>query len=228
MVNIKTTLDELKSIINDLKTQANSTTAWDATDKSNLEKRINHLLDKSNPRHTNLTADLDTDLKDIEQIDKSIGAEKIKTDAEIKKLQDEKSQLQTDKQAQQTLLDQKDKEIGSKLTPDFITKLENLTKDGIKLDDTKLQELKTILEELKNKGLTANLTDTNNKIDEVKNKVETIKPDNKTTYWIIGLTAGAVLNLLCIVFLVLTRNNNNKSPSMYQSKYLNKDEPENE
>ncbi|CAG8713731.1 9696_t:CDS:1, partial [Cetraspora pellucida] len=160
----------------------NSTTAWDATDKSNLEKRINHLLDKSNPRHTNLTQDLDTDLKDIEQIDKSIGQEKLKTDAEIKKLQDEKTQLQTDITAKDALIKQKNEEIGDKLTSDFITKLENLTKDGVKLDETKLQELKTILEELKIKGLTANLTDTNTKLEEMKGKIDKMQPDNKTIY----------------------------------------------
>ncbi|CAG8840814.1 24070_t:CDS:1, partial [Racocetra persica] len=80
------------------------------------------------------------------------------------------------------LIKQKNEEIGDKLTSDFITKLENLTKDGVKLDETKLQELKTILEELKSKGITANLTDTNNKIEEIKNKMEAIKSENKTNY----------------------------------------------
>ncbi|CAG8448729.1 7900_t:CDS:1 [Racocetra fulgida] len=182
MVNIKTTLDELKNIINDLKSHAENASAWNTTDKSNLEKRINHLLDKSNPRHTNLSQDLDTDLKDIEQIDKSIGAEKIKTDQEIKKLQDEKTQLQTDITAKDALIKQKNEEIGDKLTSDFITKLENLTKDGIKLDDTKINEIKTIIEEIKNKGLTANLTDTNTKLEEMKGKIDKIQPDNKTIY----------------------------------------------
>jgi hypothetical protein len=147
-----------------------------------MEKRINHILDKSNPRHTNLTADLDTDLKDIEQIDKSIGQEKLKTDSEIKKLTDEKNQLQTDLTAKDALIKQKNEEIGDKLTTDFITKLENLTKDGVKLDDTKLTEIKTIINELKSKGITADLSTTNNKINEIKEKVESIKPDNQTLY----------------------------------------------
>ncbi|KLL03468.1 MAG: hypothetical protein MRERV_40c004 [Mycoplasmataceae bacterium RV_VA103A] len=225
MVNIKTTLDELKAIITELKSHADNASAWNTTDKTNLEKRINHLLDKSNPRHTNLTADLDTDLKDIEQIDKSIGAEKIRTDAEIKKLQDEKTQLQTDITAKDALIKQKNEEIGDKLTSDFITKLENLTKDGIKLDDTKLQELKTILEELKTKGISANLTDTNTKLDNLKNQVESIKPDNKTNYWSIGACIGGAISTLLLTYLAL-RSTDNKS--MYQSKYYNKDEPENE
>lgn len=228
MSNLKTTLDELKNIITDLKTSATSTTALSGSDLTNLEKRINHILNKSSPRHTNLTADLDIDLKDIENIDKSIGQEKIRTDAEIKKLTEEKSQLEKDKTAQQTLLDQKDKEIGAKITPDLLTKLENLTKDGVKVDETKLTEIKTIIEEIKNKGTKADLTDTNNKINELKEKIEKVQPTNPgTNYWTIGALIASSLSLLLTAYLALTRNNRNNQ-SMYQSKYYNKEDQENQ
>jgi hypothetical protein len=62
--------------------------------------------------------------------------------------------------------------------------------------------------------------------------VESIKPDNQTLYWIIGLTIGTVLNWFGLSYLIITRNNRNNK-SMYQSKYYEretsqKDEPETE
>ncbi|CAG8787253.1 22361_t:CDS:1, partial [Racocetra persica] len=147
--------------------------------------------------HTNLSSDLDTDFKDLQNIETSIGAEKLRTDAEIKKLTDEKSQLQTDITAKDALLKQKDEQIGSKITKDLIDKLEAVSKldlkkqpkkdkDGNDLKDSQgniiyeeivdLSPLKTLLEELKTKGVSADLSSTNSKIDEVKTKVEGIKP----------------------------------------------------
>jgi hypothetical protein len=38
-----------------------------------------------------------------------------------------------------------------------------------------LNEIKTLVDELKNKGITTDLTSTNSKIEEVKNKVENNK-----------------------------------------------------
>ncbi|CAG8667489.1 9381_t:CDS:2, partial [Cetraspora pellucida] len=88
--------------------------------------------------------------------------------------------LEQDITVKDALIKQKNEEIGDKLTSDLITKLDNLTKsvdtDGkIKLDNTKITEIKTLVEEIKNKGAKADLTETNNKIDEVKTKVEGIK-----------------------------------------------------
>ncbi|CAG8782258.1 36833_t:CDS:2, partial [Racocetra persica] len=94
------------------------------------------------------------------------------------------------------LIKQKDEQIGGKITKDLIDKLEAVSKldlkkqakkdkDGNDLKDSQgniiyeeivdLSPLKTLLEELKTKGVSADLSSTNNKIDEVKTKVEGIK-----------------------------------------------------
>src|ERR1700754_2252056 len=101
--NIKNTLEEVKSIVNELKVQAEKETAWDATEKANLERRINHILDKTNPRHTNLPADLETDFKALENIESVVGAEKIKIEAEKKALEEKNSKLTTDLQTKDNL-----------------------------------------------------------------------------------------------------------------------------
>ncbi|CAG8651674.1 2212_t:CDS:1 [Ambispora gerdemannii] len=197
MVDIKNTLNELKAIISDLETHATSTTALTGTDLANLKKRLEHVKDKSQPRHTNLSADLNTDLKDIENIDKTIGAEKLKTDAEIKKLTDEKTQLTTDLNAKDALLKEKDEAIGNKITKDLIDKLEKVSKldfkkqpkknaDGTDMKDkdgniiyeeiVDLSPLKTLLTELKDKKVEVDSSKlaTNDKLDEVKNKLEEV------------------------------------------------------
>ncbi|CAG8602741.1 16361_t:CDS:2 [Cetraspora pellucida] len=175
-----------------------------AQDKTDLEKRINHLLDKSNPRHTNLTADLDTDFKDLQNIETSIGAEKLKTDAEIKKLTDEKTRLQTERDAKDALIKQKDEVIGQKLTADLISKLENLATKGLKtpkknadgtdqkdsqgniiyedlIDTSKIQAIKTVVDELKTKGIGADFSKLDSKFNEVKEEVKKIPGGEKGT-----------------------------------------------
>jgi hypothetical protein len=217
--NIKNTLDEVKSIINELKTQATNATALTGEDLTNLEKRIAHLLSKSQPRHTNLTADLTTDLTDLEHIATTIGEEKLKTDAELKKLSDEKTQLTTDLTAKDALLKQKDQEIGAKITADLITKLETLANKNLELkkvpkkdaqgQDLKdkdgntiyeeiidLSELKTALSELKAKNL--DLTPTNTKLDEVKDLAR--KHGGSIPAWVgyTGLVGGLCSFLLLV------------------------------
>ncbi|CAG8845909.1 11808_t:CDS:1, partial [Racocetra persica] len=156
-----------------------------------IEKRLAHVYDKSKPRHTNLTADLDTDLKELETIDKSIGQEKIKTDAEIKKLQDEKKNLENDITAKDALIKQKDEEIGNKITKDLVDKLEAVSKmdlkkqpkknaDGTDMKDkdgniiyeevVDLSPLKTLLEEIKTKGAKVDVSSLDSKFKEVKDE----------------------------------------------------------
>jgi hypothetical protein len=53
--------------------------------------------------------------------------------------------------------------------------LGNLTKDGVKLDETKLTELKTLLEKVENKEVKTDLTETDKKIEEVGKKVEQVQ-----------------------------------------------------
>jgi hypothetical protein len=212
-VNLKATVQELKDLINTIKTKQDSSSPWTGTEKADFEKRLNHVLDKSNPRHSNLTQDLDLDLKDIENLDKTIGAEKLRTDTEIKKLGDEKTQLEKDIQAKDALLKQKNEEIGDKLTSDLITKLDALSKGvdengKVKIDETTLTGIKNCVEEIKTKGtkpdlteLTKKLTDLANKADEIKSEAQKGQPQG-TNYWSIGACGGTAVCALLLVFLI--------------------------
>ena len=53
--NLKILIDEIKDVIKTIKDKQDTNTAWTGTEKADIEKRINHIYDKSNPRHTNLT-----------------------------------------------------------------------------------------------------------------------------------------------------------------------------
>jgi chromosome segregation ATPase len=169
--NIKILLDEVKEVIQELKTNTNLT----GQAKTDLEKRISHILDKSNPRHSNLTEDLKTDLKELVEIEKSIGQERIAQTKKQKELEDKNKSLESDNQNKDKEIKEKEEQIGKKITTDLVSSLEKLTKDGnLKLDESKLTELKTILNEVKEKK--TDLTSTDNKLEEVKKKVQEIKP----------------------------------------------------
>ena len=225
--NIKNTLDEVKSIVNDLKVQAEKGTAWDATEKANLERRINHVLDKTNPRHTNLAADLETDLKALENIESIVGAEKIRIEAEKKALEEKNSKLTADLQTKDNLLKQKDEEIGNKITKDLITKLETVANKNLELKKVEkknpdgtpmkdkdgniiyeevvdLSELKTALSEIKGK---TDFSKIDTSIGEVKDKVNKISP-NGTNYWSIGAGVLAGLSFLLICYSTFFKPNN--------------------
>jgi hypothetical protein len=137
-------------------------------------------------------------------VSKAIGDSKIKTDAEIKKLTDEKKVLETDLAAKDTLLKQKDEEIGGKITKDLIDKLESVSKmdlkkqpkknaDGTDMKDakgnivyeeivdlSKLEDIKTIVDELKTKGTKVDTTDMPNKqnFEEIKSELQEVKKQN--------------------------------------------------
>lgn len=206
MVNIKNTLDELKDILNTIKTKQDANTAWTGTEQADIEKRIKHVYDKTNPRHTNLSADLEIDLKELEALSKTIGEKEIATSQEIKKLQDEKAELEKNKTANEALIKQKDEEIGKKITKEFIEKLEKL--EPGKVDETKIAELKTLLTSIKDKGITADLTETNKKLEELK---ETAKKDQKLPYWSIAATVLSSLALLTTLYLVFTKQSQTSS-----------------
>jgi molecular chaperone DnaK (HSP70) len=64
--------------------------------------------------------------------------------------------------------------------------LDNLTKGvdengKVKIDETTLTTIKTVVEEIKTKGAKVDLAETNRKVDEVKTKLETVKPESKGT-----------------------------------------------
>ena len=120
--NIKILLDEVKNIIQELKTNTSLT----GTAKTDLEKRINHILDKSNPRHSNLTEDLKTDLKELEEVEKTIGQERISQAKKQKELEDKNKQLETDNQNKEKEIKEKEEQIGKKRLIMFISGTENI------------------------------------------------------------------------------------------------------
>jgi len=122
----------------------------------------------------------------------------------MKKLTDEKKTLETDLTAKETLLKQKDEEIGGKITKDLIDKLEKVSKmdfkkqpkknaDGTDMKDkdgniiyeeivdlSQLTEIKTIVDELKTKEVKVDTTDIPNKqtFEDLKSKLEEVKKQN--------------------------------------------------
>src|SRR2546421_11757214 len=100
MKNVKNTLTELNQIIEDLKTHAINATALSGQDLTNLETRIKHLRDKTQPELTGTTK-LDTDLKDIDGLDNVINIGLNNANNQIRKLTDEKTVLEAEKIAKQ-------------------------------------------------------------------------------------------------------------------------------
>ena len=207
--NLKILIDEIKDVIKTIKDKQDTNTAWTGTEKADIEKRINHIYDKSNPRHTNLTQDLQTDLKELIEIEKAIGSERIEQAKKQKELEDKNKQLETDNQTKDQQIKQKDEEIGQKITADFITKLGDLTKDGVKLDETKITELKTLLEKVEKKEVKPDLTETDKKIEEVGKKLAETK--SSPSYWSIIACIFGGLSLLIMIYLVATRDQGSKS-----------------
>jgi len=177
MTKIKNLLDEIKNIIQELITNTNLT----GQTKTDLEKRIDHILDKSNPRHTNLTQDLAIDLKELQEIEKAIGAEKIEQTKKQQELADQNKQLEQANQAKDQQIKEKDEQIGQKITKELIDKLTNL--EPGKVDESKLTELKTLLEEVKKKASKeTDLTGISNKVDETKEEIKKINSEKGPNY----------------------------------------------
>jgi len=216
MADIKDTLTEIKDIINTLKTQADNNGTWaNTTDKDAIEKRIKHLEDKSNARHTNLTADLKQDLKTLENVDAMIGKNAIDWANEKSVLEKAKKDAETERDAKNTIIADKEKElkeqkekVGDKLTSDLITKLESVANSTPADQTTKLTEIKTIIDELKTKGTKVDLTDITAKVDALTAKAEEIKSAQGkggdspagTNYWSIGACCGAIVAVLLGVY----------------------------
>ena len=205
--NLKILIDEIKDVIKTIKDKQDTNTAWTGTEKADIEKRINHIYDKSNPRHTNLTQDLQTDLKELIEIEKAIGSERIAQAKKQKELEDKNKQLETDNQTKDQQIKQKEEAIGKKITKELIEKLEKI--EPGKIDETKLTELKTLLEEVKKQEVKADLTETDKKIEEVGKKLAETK--SPPSYWSIIACIFGGLSLLIMIYLVATRDQGSKS-----------------
>jgi len=169
MTKIKNLLEEVKNIITELKTNTNLT----GQVKTDLEKRIDHILDKSNPRHTNLTQDLEIDLKELAEIEKALGAEKIAQTKKQQELENRLKQLEQDIHQKDQQIKEKDEAIGQKITKELIEKLEKIEPGQV--DETKINELKTLLEKVAKKEVKTDLTEIDKKVEEVGKKVEEVK-----------------------------------------------------
>jgi len=212
--NLKILIDEIKAVIKIIKDKQDTNTAWTGTEKADIEKRINHIYDKSNPRHTNLTQDLQTDLKELIEIEKAIGSERIAQAKKQKELEDKNKQLETDNQTKDQQIKEKEEAIGQKITKELIEKLEKI--EPGKIDETKITELKTLLEEVKKQEIKADLTETDKKIEEVGKKVAETK--SPTNYWNIIACIFRGLSLLIMVYLVATRDQGSKKSSAEREK----------
>ena len=244
MTELKKTITELKEVIQSLKTQADKGTAWDATEKANLEKRLSHLNDKSSPHHSNLSEGLKFDIQDLDNLEALIGAdktqwatEKSKLEKEKKDAQEAKTQAEKDKQEEINKHNQTKQEIADKLSTDLITGLDNIVKTGgvkykrpkkdkdgndvkdangsiiyedatLDFDDKKLEALKTVLEELKNKTDLSNL---DSKFKEVKDTVESSKGDKGTNPWSIGACFGSGIAVLLLAYIAFLKPNGGNS-----------------
>lgn len=208
MTDIQNTLNELKNITTYLKTKADAGTVWTGTEKADIEKRIAHVNDKTKDHHTNLAAPLKLDTKDLNNLDQTIVDDKLKWAEQKKKLEEERDEA---------------KKLTEKLTPEFLTSLDSLVKTGLKkpkknadgtdqkdkdgniiyeelIDTTKLTEIKAVIEELKTKNITADLTPTNTKIEELKGTITKASEEKGLPTWVgyAGLVTGLVS--CCLVF----------------------------
>lgn len=249
MSELQNTIKELKDIINDLKTQTDKGTAWTGNDKDEMEKRIKHVNDKSQPPHTNLTNGLKFDVKDLENLETLITSDKLqwateksalekaKTDAEKAK-KDKETELTTEKENhQKTKL-----EVADKLTSDLVNGLNTLINTGLKkpkknadgtdmkdnhgnliyeeiFDASKLDAIKTITEELKTKGLSADLSKLDDKFKEVKDKVDEVKPKGETAgtnYWSIGACVAGIIAMPLLIYIafIKTSKSSKEAPEL--------------
>ena len=77
-----------------------------------------------------------------------------------------------------------------------------------KIDETKITELKTLLSEIKEKGITADLTDTNKKIEELTEKAGK-ETDNKVFYLSIGGCIFGGLSFLLALYTAFLKPQKN-------------------
>jgi len=181
-INLKETIKEIKAILTDLKTHADNNSALSGADKTTLEARLKHLLDKTQD-HSKSPQKLDLDLQDLTNLDTLIGQDKTSSSIEKSKLEKEKKAAETERDnkndelvKKQEELDKVKQEVGDKLTADLITKLETVAQSTPADQTAKLTEIKTIIEELKTKGSQeVNLTDITKKVDDLTTTANEIK-----------------------------------------------------
>ena len=99
--NIKNTTQEVIKIIQELKNKVDNHQTWTGTEKTDLEKRINHLLDKSQPQGT---VKLDTDLTELENIDNILTKAISQAAQDLKKVQTDLNAMTADRNAKNTEL----------------------------------------------------------------------------------------------------------------------------
>ena len=203
MTDIKQTLTELKSILTDLKTHADSSSALSGADKTKLEARIKHLQDKTSD-HSQSPSTLDLDLNDLDNLETLIGKDKTAWSVEKSKLEKEKKDAETEKDKKaKELSDEVDKhnqtkvEVADKINASLVNGLTTLINTGLKkpkkkadgtdekdaqgnivyediFDKTLMDTIKASVEEIKTKGVQADLTELQSKLEAIKGKTDTL------------------------------------------------------
>lgn len=122
------------------------------------------------------------DVKDLDNLETLIGQDKTAWALEKTKLEKVQKDAEAERDAKNTLIADKEKElkeqkekVADKLTADLITKLETVTNSTPADQTTKLTEIKTIIEKLKEKGVKADLTDITAKVDALTTTANNIK-----------------------------------------------------
>lgn len=200
MVDIKKTIQEAQHILTFLKDKVDGGTGWIGSEKADIERRINHLLDITQPEHAGNKLDIGfLDLRD-------------NIDNQIQNKDNRVSQLSTElNQQKQTVADQA-KQI-TKLT-DLTVKLEKISQDLGKADNTaELDNLKTNIQTFKdsNKAVEDKANEVKTNTESIKAQTEELKTENKglhqdliktkTITYITGATGGmSFLGLIYLIF----------------------------
>ncbi|CAG8437501.1 6958_t:CDS:2 [Ambispora leptoticha] len=156
-VNIKKTLQELEEIIDFYKGKVDAGTTYDGTEKADYETRINNYKNNGDDKEISKT--------EAEKYD-DIGTF---FQGQINTLRTQLATAEIAKQTAEESLKKKTEEVGDKLTTALLAALE--------ASPNKIDEVKTVIDELKTKGVNyvVDLTAVTNKIDELKKEV---KPEN--------------------------------------------------
>jgi len=207
--NIKNTTQEVIKIINELKIKVDNHQTWTGTEKTDLEKRLAHLLDKTQPEGT---VKLDTDLTELENIDNILANAISQAAQDLKKVQtdlllmtNERNTKETELQAEKDKVTAKETELAAKIaeiaglseakiTQELITKINTLAASAY--DPTKIAEIKTLLEAVKTKTDQPQEVDTSKLKEELKKEL----PEKWTGWAILAVLGGTFLGVIYLAF----------------------------
>ena len=200
MADIKKTIQEAQRILSFLKTKTDAGAGWIGTEKEDIERRINHLFDITQPAHAG--NQLEVGLLDLrDNIDNKIQGQDNKVSQLSQEINDQKKKIV-----------EQEKQI-TQLT-DLTVKLEKISKELGKADNTaELDNLKTSIQSFKDNNKT--VEDKANQVkadtESIKTQTEELKTENqglhqellktKNITYITGATGG--MSFLGLIYLIL-------------------------